>query len=68
MNKKEDEMLTQPTMDKLIAMRLRGMADAFGEQQESADSRFPPALPGSEFEVGVSPQSADRGRFYCDAM
>lgn len=30
-------MLTQPTTDKLIAMRLRGMADAFREQQESAD-------------------------------
>lgn len=30
-------MLTQPTVDKLIAMRLRGMADALGEQQESAD-------------------------------
>ena len=30
-------MLTQPTIDKLIAMRLRGMADAFREQQESAD-------------------------------
>ena len=30
-------MLTQPTIDKLIAMRLRGMAEAFREQQESAD-------------------------------
>lgn len=30
-------MLTQPTVDKLIAMRLRGMADALREQQESAD-------------------------------
>jgi len=30
-------MLTQPTVDKLITMRLRGMADAFREQQESAD-------------------------------
>lgn len=30
-------MLTQPTMDKLVAMRLRGMADAFRQQQESAD-------------------------------
>lgn len=29
-------MLTQPTIDKLIAMRLRGMAEAFREQQESA--------------------------------
>jgi DNA replication protein DnaC len=30
-------MLTQPTIEKLIAMRLRGMADAFTQQQESAD-------------------------------
>jgi DNA replication protein DnaC len=30
-------MLTQPTIDKLITMRLRGMAEAFREQQESAD-------------------------------
>ena len=30
-------MLTQPTLEKLIAMRLRGMAEAFREQQESAD-------------------------------
>jgi DNA replication protein DnaC len=30
-------MLTQPTIEKLIAMRLRGMAEAFREQQESAD-------------------------------
>lgn len=30
-------MLTQPTVDKLIAMRLRGMAEALREQQESAD-------------------------------
>ncbi|MBL8174874.1 MAG: IS21-like element helper ATPase IstB [Bryobacterales bacterium] len=30
-------MLTQPTVDKLMAMRLRGMADALREQQESAD-------------------------------
>jgi len=30
-------MLTQPTLDKLTAMRLRGMAEAFREQQESAD-------------------------------
>ena len=30
-------MLTQPTIEKLIAMRLRGMADAFKQQQESAD-------------------------------
>jgi DNA replication protein DnaC len=30
-------MLTQPTIDKLIGMRLRGMAEAFREQQESAD-------------------------------
>ena len=29
-------MLTQPTIEKLIAMRLRGMADAFKQQQESA--------------------------------
>jgi len=29
--------LTQPTIDKLIGMRLRGMAEAFREQQESAD-------------------------------
>jgi len=32
-------MLTQPTIEKLVAMRLRGMADAFREQQESADSQ-----------------------------
>jgi DNA replication protein DnaC len=32
-------MLTQPTIDKLLAMRLRGMAEAFREQQESADSQ-----------------------------
>lgn len=30
-------MLTQPTIEKLIAMRLRGMAEAFRQQQESAD-------------------------------
>lgn len=30
-------MLTQPTVDKLVAMRLRGMAEALREQQESAD-------------------------------
>ncbi len=30
-------MLTQPTIEKLIAMRLRGMVEAFREQQESAD-------------------------------
>jgi DNA replication protein DnaC len=30
-------MLTQPTIEKLITMRLRGMAEAFREQQESAD-------------------------------
>jgi len=30
-------MLTQPTLEKLLAMRLRGMAEAFREQQESAD-------------------------------
>ncbi len=32
-------MLTQPTIENLIAMRLRGMAEAFREQQESADSQ-----------------------------
>ena len=32
-------MLTQPTIEKLMAMRLRGMAEAFREQQESADSQ-----------------------------
>lgn len=32
-------MLTQPTIDKLLAMRLRGMAEAFREQRESADSQ-----------------------------
>jgi len=32
-------MLTQPTLDKLMAMRLRGMAEAFREQQETADSQ-----------------------------
>jgi DNA replication protein DnaC len=32
-------MLTQPTIEKLIAMRLRGMAEAFREQQESADQQ-----------------------------
>jgi DNA replication protein DnaC len=30
-------MLTEPTIDKLISMRLRGMAEAFRQQQESAD-------------------------------
>lgn len=30
-------MLTEPTIDKLVAMRLRGMAEAFRQQQESAD-------------------------------
>jgi DNA replication protein DnaC len=30
-------MLTQPTIEKLIAMRLRGMVEAFREQQESTD-------------------------------
>jgi DNA replication protein DnaC len=30
-------MLTQPTLEKLCAMRLRGMADAFREQQQDAD-------------------------------
>jgi len=30
-------MLTQPTIEKLCAMRLRGMAEAFREQQEQAD-------------------------------
>jgi DNA replication protein DnaC len=30
-------MLTQPAIEKLCAMRLRGMADAFREQQEKAD-------------------------------
>jgi DNA replication protein DnaC len=32
-------MLTQPTLDKLMAMRLRGMAEAFREQLEAADSQ-----------------------------
>jgi DNA replication protein DnaC len=32
-------MLTQPTIEKLMSMRLRGMAEAFREQQESADSQ-----------------------------
>lgn len=32
-------MLTQPTIDKLVAMRLRGMAESFREQQESADAQ-----------------------------
>ena len=30
-------MLTQPTIEKLMAMHMRGMAEAFREQQESAD-------------------------------
>lgn len=30
-------MLTEPMLDKLIAVRLRGMAEAFRQQQESAD-------------------------------
>ena len=30
-------MLTQPTVEKLCAMRLKGMAEAFRQQQESAD-------------------------------
>ena len=29
-------MLTQPTIEKLCAMRLRGMAEAFQQQQEDA--------------------------------
>lgn len=32
-------MLTQPTLEKLIAMRLRGMAEAFRQQQESTDAQ-----------------------------
>ena len=32
-------MLNQPTIDKLITMRLRGMAEAFRQQQESADTQ-----------------------------
>lgn len=32
-------MLTQPTIEKLVAMRLRGMAEAFREQPESADAQ-----------------------------
>ena len=32
-------MLTQATIDKLITMRLRGMAEALREQQESADAQ-----------------------------
>lgn len=32
-------MLTQPTIEKLIAMRLRGMVEAFREQQESPDAQ-----------------------------
>jgi len=30
-------MLTQPTMEKLYTMRLRGMAEAFQQQQEDAN-------------------------------
>lgn len=30
-------MLTQPTIEKLCAMRLRGMAEAFRQQQEDTD-------------------------------
>src|SRR6266581_427826 len=33
----KETMLTQPTIEKLCAMRLRGMAEAFRQQQESAD-------------------------------
>src|SRR5258708_22689803 len=36
---KRKMMLTQPTIEKLVSMRLRGMADAFREQQESVDSQ-----------------------------
>ena len=32
-------MLTQPTIEKLTAMRLRGMVEAFREQQESPDTQ-----------------------------
>lgn len=32
-------MLTQPTIEKLCAMRLRGMAEAFREQQQDADTQ-----------------------------
>ena len=35
--RRRELMLIQPTIDKLIAMRLRGMAEAFRQQQESAD-------------------------------
>jgi len=34
---KKETMLTQPTIEKLCAMRLKGMAEAFRLQQESAD-------------------------------
>ena len=30
-------MLTQPTIEKLCAMRLRGMAEAFQQQQQDAN-------------------------------
>lgn len=32
-------MLNEPTLDKLRAMRLAGMADAWLEQQNASDSR-----------------------------
>src|ERR1019366_1990107 len=32
--KKGDDMLNQPTIEKLYAMRMRGMAEAFTQQQE----------------------------------
>ena len=32
-------MLTQPTIEKLCALRLKGMAEAFRQQQENADSQ-----------------------------
>jgi len=34
---RKETMLTQPTIEKLCAMRLKGMAEAFRQQQESAD-------------------------------
>jgi hypothetical protein len=36
-NEERQTMLTQPTIEKLCAMRLKGMAEAFRQQQESAD-------------------------------
>ena len=39
-----DDMLNQPTIEKLNAMKLHGMADGFREQMETADASQPAQL------------------------